>query len=89
MSIREKIIAGDMPSKLIAELRDGGATWQEATREFVLAFPETGTEILDSVRKLGLGMYSAEQDSLNILDYLILRRIRDAGLFISVPPEPH
>lgn len=89
MNIREKVFDGEMPSKIIAELRDGGATSQEVTREFVLAFPETGTNILDTVRKLGLGMYKSEPVSLSILDYLILRQLSEAGLSISVPPDPH
>lgn len=88
MIVRQKVLSGEMPSKIIAELRAGGAHWQESTREFILSFPETGTSILYEVRTLGLGLYRSEQGSLDILDFQILTQMKAAGLPVTLPPDP-
>lgn len=88
MNIRERVLNSELPSKIIADMRTSGAKWQDATRDFIFAFPETGTGILPLVRKLSLGMYAHEAGSIDTIDYLILSQLAGAGLTVNVPPKP-
>ena len=88
MTIREQILAGEMPSQVVADLRRSGSTWQETTRDFILSFPETHTAISSNVRILGQGMYSREPGSLEVLDYMILKELSAAGLPVKLPAKP-
>ena len=88
MTNREQILDGEMPSQVIEALRRSGTTWQELTRDFILSFPETHTSIASNVRVLGQGLYAREPGSLGVLDYMILKELRAAGLPVKVPAKP-